>query len=596
MRRGMSATRLRIVLLLVAAIVSVFAARLMQLQGLDPKAYAAKAAAAGFQGLVTESLPAERGEIVDRTGAPLADSVNGEMLVADPVETRRYAGRIATILADRLGADYFDMLSALTARNTRFQYLVRRVPATQADAVLAQINQLDPTTGYVGVSTRRDPIRDYPSHDIAANLLGFLNNEGDPSGGMELAFNRQLAGHDGSQTFEVGAGHRIPLGENTVTPPRNGRTLKLTIDRDVQWYTQRVLRNAVLGAQADSGSAVVLDTQTGDILGLADFPTYDADKPGTAKSSDLGAASLSNVYEPGSVQKVVTVSSLLDAHKVTPLTQISVPPLLKVADRSIHDWFPHGHIDLTMTGVIAKSSNIGTIIAAQQFSHQQLYDRLRAFGLGVPLSLGLGGVSAGIVPAWQTWSNVSQANIAFGQGLAVNAVQMAAAVNTVANGGMYVTPSLISGATRNDAGQLVGSATSARHRAISPQAAATMAHMMEMVTNKNTGTAPGAMVPGYRVAGKTGTAQRVGAKCGCYDGTFTVSFAGFAPADKPRFTVYVVVQNPRNGGGGGSVGGPAFEKIMSYLLSKYAVPPTGTPAPNLPIYWGSDASLNHSGG
>jgi cell division protein FtsI (penicillin-binding protein 3) len=251
----------------------------------------------------------------------------------------------------------------------------------------------------------------------------------------------------------------------------------------------------------------------------------------------------------------------------------------------IHDYFPHGKLHLTLTGVIAKSSNIGTVLAANQFSHRQLYDYLRRFGLGARTGIGVHGESAGVLNDWRTWSQINQDTIAFGQGLAVNAVQMAAAVNVVANGGVYVKPSLIEGQARTSGGDLVGSATTTEHRVISARAAKLTASMMEAVTNPDTGTAGVAAIDGYRVAGKTGTAQRVGKRCGCYDGTFTVSFAGFAPADAPRFLVYVVVQDPKNGGGGGSVGGPAFRKIMSYLLTKYAVPPTGRTAPTPRIEW-----------
>jgi cell division protein FtsI (penicillin-binding protein 3) len=190
-----------------------------------------------------------------------------------------------------------------------------------------------------------------------------------------------------------------------------------------------------------------------------------------------------------------------------------------------------------------------------------------------------------VLPKWKTWSQINQDTIAFGQGVAVNAVQMAAAVNTIANGGVYVQPSLIKGHAMTSAGEVVGSDTSTRHRVISESAAKQTTSMMEAVTDAEEGTAPGAGILGYRVAGKTGTAQRVGEGCGCYDGTFTVSFAGFAPADDPRFLVYVVVQDPKNGGGGGSVGGPAFHKIMAHLLSKYAVPPTGSVAPRPHIEW-----------
>ena len=578
MLRGSSLLRLRVGFVLISMVISVFAVRLFQIQGVDAATYVAKS---HDEGVVTVSLPAERGQITDRNGVPLATSVDGLMIVADPTLTKRHASQIATIIARRLHLDYFDLLQRLSQPHTHFQYIARRVPSTQATAV---VNTLA-AQGYDGLYTRRDPLRSYPAQDVAANLVGFMNDEGNPSEGAELMFDAMLRGRHGTESYETGGGNRIPLGNNTSVAPRSGKNLTLTIDRDVQWYTQRVLRSAVQGANGDSGSAVVMDTHTGQLLALADYPTFDANQPSLSPESDLGSRALRGVYEPGSVEKVLTASSLIDAGKITPQTKIVVPAQIRSNDRVIRDYFPHGRLKLTLTGVIAKSSNIGTVEAGRKFTPRELYGYLRKFGLGSATNLGVPAESAGVLPNWRSWSQINQDTIAFGQGVAVNAVQMAAAVNTIANGGVYVSPSLIDGEARTSAGQLVGSDLATTHRVVSKRAAAETARMMEMVVDPSVGTAPDAGIPGYRVAGKTGTAQRVGSTCKCYDGTFTVSFAGFAPADKPRFLVYVVVQNPRNGGGGGSVGGPAFQKIMSYLLERYAVPPTGSKSPHDPLEW-----------
>ncbi|MGN6576642.1 MAG: peptidoglycan D,D-transpeptidase FtsI family protein [Nocardioides sp.] len=577
-RRGASLLRLRVGFIVIAMVVSVFAARLFQLQGVDAQAYVARAQQ---EGVVTVTLPATRGTINDRNGVPLAESVDGLMLVADPTMTRDHASEIATIIARKLSVDYFDLLARLRKPDTQFQYLARRVPSTLARSVLAEVE----AKGYKGVDVRRDPVRDYPAKDVAANLIGFMNAQGDAAEGAELMFDTTLSGVDGSATYETGGGNRIPLGENNVTPPRSGKDVSLTIDRDVQWYTQRVLRTTVQGASGDSGAAVVMDTRTGELLALADYPTYDSNQPTLSPEADLGSRALRDVYEPGSVEKVLTASSLIDAGKVTPDTKITVPPVLPRSDRVIHDYFVHPKLHLTLTGVIAKSSNIGTVLAADQMKSKQLYGYLRDFGLGSRTGVGVHGESPGVLPNWKNWRPINKDTISFGQGVAVNALQMAAAVNTIANGGVYVQPSLVKGRATTSGGETVGSDLSNRHRVISERAARQTTSMMEAVTDAEEGTAPSAGIPGYRVAGKTGTAQRVGAECGCYDGTFTVSFAGFAPADDPRFMVYVVVQNPRNGGGGGSVGGPAFRKIMTHLLQKYAVPPTGSVAPRPHIEW-----------
>ncbi len=573
--------RLRVGFLVVAMIVSVFAARLFQLQGIDAQTYAAKAAANQASGLVTEVLPADRGSVTDRNGVRLAESVDGKMIVADPTVTAENAHEIARLVADRLDVDYFEVLDRLRKPDTQFQYIARRVPSTQADEVVAAIE----AKGYKGIDTRRDPLRNYPAGDLASNLIGFMNDAGDPGEGAELMFDDLLAGVDGSATYEEGGGNRIPLGDNNVVEPKSGTDLMLTIDRDVQWYAQRVLRSAVDGANGDSGVAIAMDTRTGELLALADYPSYDSNDPTDSPKRDLGSRATRNVYEPGSVEKVLTAAALIDAGKVTPRTQIEVPPQLEIADRVINDYFDHGLIRLTLAGVIAKSSNIGTVRAAEQFTPRELYDYLRAFGLGSSTGLGVKGESAGVLPHWRDWGEINQATISFGQGVAVTALQMAAAVNAIANGGVYVAPSLVKGTAETSQGDVVGSDTSTRHRVVSRRAARLTTEMMEMVTDPDEGTAPLAGISGYRVAGKTGTAQRVGKDCGCYDGTFTVSFSGFAPADDPRFLVYVVVQNPRNGGGGGSVGAPAFRKIMSHLLQKYGVPPTGSKAPTIPLTW-----------
>ncbi|GAB2757995.1 peptidoglycan D,D-transpeptidase FtsI family protein [Nocardioides pakistanensis] len=578
--RGTSLLRLRVGLILIAMVVSVFAARLFQLQGIDAKAYAARAEAVGLQ---TVTLPATRGAIRDRNGEPLAESADGLMLVADPSLTADDAQEIAKIVAARIDVDYFDVLERLRKPDSRFQYLARRVPAAEARAVVEELDD----AGFEGVDTERDPVRSYPAGDVAANILGFMGADGNALQGFELLFDEVLSGKDGSATYETGGsgGQRLPLGENNVVEPVDGSDLTLTIDRDVQWYTQRVLRQAVQGAGGESGAAVVLDSRTGEVLALADHPTFDANAPTLSPERDLGMRSLFDVYEPGSVEKVLTAAALVDAGKLTPDTRITVPAKLHRQDRVIGDYWDHGRLRLTLTGVIAKSSNIGTVLAADEFTPKELYGYLARFGLGAKSGVGIPGEARGLLPWWKNWSQINQDTISFGQGVSVNALQMAAAVNAVANDGVLVEPSLVKGRATTSQGATVGSDVVSSRRVISPRAARLTAEMMEAVTDPEEGTAPSAAIEGYRVAGKTGTAQRVGEECGCYDGTFTVSFAGFAPADDPRFLVYVVVQDPKNGGGGGSVGGPAFRKIMTYLLRKYAVPPTGAPAPDNPVEW-----------
>ena len=583
--RGSSLLRLRVGFLLIAMVVSVFAVRLFQLQGLDAATYAEKARAVGA---VQEILPAVRGAITDRNGVPLAQSLDGSMIVADPTKTKDDAAAIAAILQERLGLDYIKAVQNLSWPDTRFRYIARRIPTTQAEGLVDELTEL----GYRGLDTRRDPVRTYPAKDVAANILGYVNAKGEAAGGAEQLFDDLLSGEDGSATYDVGGGNRIPLGDNSVTQPVDGEDLTLTIDRDLQWYTQRVLRQTVEDAGAESGVAVVLDSSTGEVLALADDPTYDPNEAVQRELDKLASRAFRDVYEPGSVQKVITAAALIDAGLVDPLTEFTVPEVLPSSDRLIRDYFPHDTLRLTLAGVVAKSSNIGTVLAAREMGSNRYYRYLRAFGLGQRTGIPGYAESAGLLSAPGTWIDIVRDNISFGQGLAVNAVQMAAAVNVIANGGVYVQPSLVMGEATAIDGTVTGSDVAEQRRVISESAARLTRDMMEMVVDPEQGTAPSARIEGYRVAGKTGTAQMINANCGCYDGElFTLSFAGFAPADDPRFTVYVVVHKPTNGGGGGSTGGPAFRKIMSYLLQRYAVPPSGSQPPVLPIEWGRPQAI-----
>ena len=582
--RGSVTFRLRVGLLVIAVVLSVFAGRLVQLQGLDPHSYAAMAAA---EGTVTLTIPATRGDILDRNGEPLADSVEGLMIVADPQLTAPQAPALAKLLSRRLDLDYFTTLQRLRARESRFQYVARQVPASTAMAVVSDATE----AGFPGLDTQEDPIRTYPAKDVAANLVGFLGeptNKGKavPLAGFEDTFDSWLAGHDGQTRYEVGGGNRLPLGESTLEQPRDGRDLRTTIDADLQWYVQRVLRDTVRSAGGASGMAIVMDTHSGEVLAMADDPTFDASSPLTTPDESLFASrAATDVYEPGSVEKVLTASALIDAGHVTMRTRFDVPPQLERQDRVIGDWFDHGDLKMTLAGIIAQSSNIGTVLAADRFDRGELRRYLGEFGLGRRTGAGVGGESPGILPRGTDWTSQVGDRIAFGQSVSVNALQMTAAVNTIANSGVRVDPSLVEGAARADSGRMIGTDEATSRRVVSDEAARETSLMMERVVDPDAGVAPGAAIPGYRVAGKTGTAQRVSPDCGCYDGSTTVSFAGFAPADDPRFTVYVAVQEPRAGSGGGSVAGPAFAKMMGFTLRRYGVPPTGTRPSRVPVTW-----------
>jgi cell division protein FtsI (penicillin-binding protein 3) len=562
------------VLLLV--VLTLFAGRLVQIQGIEAYAYTEKADR--LDGATEVVLSAPRGKITDRDGTPLARTVDAHRLVTDPTMVND-APAVAAVLSQQLDLSYFDLLSALRAPDSRYEFLARRVLPGKVKAVMGELDRRDLT----GVYVENDPLRSYPAGDVASNVLGFVGTDGQGLAGLEFALDDKLSGQDGHATYMTdAAGTRIPLAESSVDQPEPGMGVRLTIDRDLQWYTQRRLKQAVQQTGSQSGSAVVMDVRTGELLALGDYPTFDSNTPLDAASESYGSPSVQNVYEPGSVQKSLTAAALIDAGLVTPRTKITVPPLLHRNGESIKDWFPHGTLRLTMAGVISQSSNIGTVLAAEQMSSQRLRGYLSRFGLGGRTGLALKGESAGLLPPAEDWMQLTHDTIAFGQGLSVTAVQMASALSTIANDGVRIEPTLVKGYV-DGGGDVKPGPPPDRQRVVSASAAHQVTKMMEMVTAPH-GTAPTAAIPGYRVAGKTGTAQRVDPETGGYNG-YTISFGGFAPADEPRFLTYVVLHDPSSGDGGGSAGGPVFHDVTSYALQKYAVPPTGSRPPKLPVRW-----------
>jgi len=561
----------------VAFVLSLFAARLIQLQGIDENDYAAMARATGAQ---TVTLEAPRAAIYDRFGVKLAETVDAAKLIADPTFTHGHATEIASVLHRRFGADYLDMVAMLRRPGTRYVELARHLSPQVASGTVDQLNRL----GLPGVYSAHDTLRVYPAGDVAASIVGFVKDDGTGGAGVEHALDSELAGTDGSATYQVENGQILPLASSTVVEPKEGTGVRLTLDEDLQFLAQRRLAQAVKGAAADSGVAVVMDARTSQVLALADYPTFNANQP-PSNMKLWHSAGVYDAYEPGSVQKVLTFSALVDGGYVTPSTKVVVPPVLPVAnDKPINDYFYHGTLHLTSAGVVALSSNIGTVRSAAAMPNRELYSYLRAFGLGTAPDIGLSGMSPGTLGDPDTWTPRTRDTIDFGQSVSVTALQMATAISAVANGGEYVAPSLIAGTQSSD-GRFTPAPAPERHRVISRAAAHSVTRMMETVVGPD-GTAPLGAIRGYSVAGKTGTAQRVNPTCRCYDGSKTVSFAGFAPANAPRFVVYVVIQNPRvSGAGGGGTAGPVFHDLMVSALQKYGVPPTGKREPFLPTTW-----------
>lgn len=326
-----------------------------------------------------------------------------------------------------------------------------------------------------------------------------------------------------------------------------------------------------------------MDPRNGQILAMATAPTFDPATYYKARPADLGDRVVQEGFEPGSTSKVITAAAAMEAGNVTPSTPFTVPDHVRRFDRTFNDSESHAPEHLTFGGVLARSSNVGTILASERITSTELYQYMRAFGYGEKTGVGLPGESPGILKPVNQWWGTDRYSIAFGQSVSVNALQTASVYATIANGGVRVTPNLIAGTT-DEKGAFTPSARPPSRRVIKQSTAGELTRMLEGVTTKD-GTAPLAQIPGYRVAGKTGTAQKVNPRCGCYTGGgYTSTFVGFAPADSPQLVVEVVLQKPQKGYYGGQVAAPVFKNVMSFALQSRRIPPTGSKSPKIRIY------------
>lgn len=567
-----SSRRLRAALAVLAILLSVFAARLVQIQGLDASAYAAEAEAARLRHV---TLPAVRGTITDRNGVALATSVDAVNITADQVLLAEEAGvrPVARALAPVLGVQLGALERRLTG-DSRFVYVAKKVPPR----VWRQVRKLE-VPGYgslPGIFGERTSRRVYPGSSLAANLVGFVGSDGSGLGGLEYAYDELLAGRPGRATYELSAGgRRLPSGNSFEREAVPGTDLRLTIDRDIQFVAQRAIRKAVASTGSESGTVLVLDPRTGELLAMATAPTFDPNRPGKARPVDLGNRPVTEPFEPGSTGKVLTAAALIEEGVVGPATSFRVPNRLVRVDKSFKDFEDHPTLQLTYAGTLAKSSNIGTILAAERLgSLKRLHPYLSRFGIGRKTGLGLPGESAGSLLPPDDWSATTGYTMSFGQGYSVNTVTMASAIGAIANDGVRVAPRVVAATTGPD-GSVRQAGVPRTRRVVSAATARTVRSMMEMVTLDG-GTAPLAAIPGYRVGGKTGTAQRYDPACGCYRG-YTMSFIGMAPVDDPGVLVAVTLQAPRTALGGGFNAGPVFREVASFALETLRIPPTGTP-------------------
>ncbi|MEV6983171.1 penicillin-binding protein 2 [Sphaerisporangium sp. NPDC051017] len=559
----------------IAVVLSLFAGRLLQLQGLDSKVFQAKAASNRVR---EEPLPARRGSITDINGDELAVTVEAREIVADPsMVPAGQREQVAALLAPYLGVPKEDIAAKLALAKTQYALLARDVSIGVAKTVL----ELKIGGKKIpGLFAKPQYQRLYPGNDLAGGVVGFVGDEGGGLAGIEQTYDKLLGGKDGSQTIEKGAaGQRIPMTRTTREEPVAGKGVRLTIDRDVQWAAQQAIARQVKESGARSGSVIVMDVPTGQVVAMANAPEVNLNKWESLPPADLGNRAVSEIFEPGSTNKVITAAAALEAGAVRPETVFEVKDKYQCADRLLSDAHPHGPEHLTFTGIMAESSNVGTLMAAEKVGDQALYNMLKSFGFGARTGGGFYGEEAGLLPKRETWSGSQRCTIAFGQGVSVTALQMASVYQTIANGGVRITPQIVAG-TVDGHGRLVPAPPGKRTRVISARTATDISRMLEAAVNADGSTGSLAAIKGYRVAGKTGTAMRYDENCRGYCG-YTATFVGFTPADAPRLVALAVVQAPKNGHFGGEIAAPVFKEVMTFALKTRKIPPTGTTAPSV---------------
>lgn len=577
------------ILVMVAAAFLAIGAKLVVIQGVDSSRYAAAGAS---EWVHTVTLPAERGAILDRNGNELAMSVPQTTIYADPHQVNDPNAEAAA-LAPVLGISEANLDEALT-RNSSFVYLAHTVP----DATASSVAKLD----LAGIYSLKEPKRFYPAGQLAAPLLGTVGTEGTGLGGLEYAYNSLLTGKPGKSVEQMDPqGRQIPGGLEQYQAPLAGQDLVLSIDEPLQYEAEQALAQAIVAARAKGGIAILMDSKTGEILADAQLtmPAAGSKQPPAVPVSipappDAGAAAptgpqpqpveapsasaFTRVYEPGSVNKLITISAALQTGVIVPSDVFAIPNTFSVAGTTFKDAENHPTEHWTVTDILANSSNIGTIQIAQKLGKANLLHYIHSYGLGSVTDVKFPGESAGLLPTY--WSGTSIADVPIGQGIAVTAMQMISAYNTVANSGVYVAPRLVD-ATIDAAGKEHWIASQPTHRVVSTTVADEMRTMLDEVVRVGTGTA--ANLDPYTVAGKTGTALVPSPTGGYEAGHYVASFAGFVPAEDPRITGMVVIDDTPDYGAAASA--PTFATIARDALHELGIPPMPKlpPAPGVPL-------------
>lgn len=565
------------------------ALRLVWVQGFD---LSGRAASAENARLRQERLPALRGEIVDRTGAVMARSIQRydiavdqtlvqDIIMRNPDGTTRTVSVLETIqnLADILHISDDDVRDALDG-DANFQYLFRSATPEQWNAV----RELQ--LGYVTA----EPVsqRSYPNGQLGGSVVGFMGGDGDALAGIELSQNDVLSGEDGSRTFEISAdGVRIPVAPQDEVSAVDGGSVQLTIDRDVQYYAQEAVAARVKELDAEWGTAVVLRVSDGQVLALADSTMVDPNEPGrTENEGDYSPRAVAAAVEPGSTEKTLTASAAIEEGKAEPLSEVPVPAELTIDGQTFTDSFNHGAEDRTFAGIVADSMNTGTVEVGSRLSPEQRHTWLKNFGIGDLTGIEIPGETMGLLADWTAWDTRQQYTVLFGHGLSQSPLRTATIYQTVANDGVLVEPRVVL-STTDATGNTTQAPTPEPRRVISSETAAQVLEIMETVVT--VGGAPDAAVEGYRVGGKSGTAEAPGDQGG-YDG-YTTSFVGMAPMEDPQYVVAVTLQRPK--GDVRTIGASGvFSRIMGDVLKHYGVSPSTTEPVALDKFFGKDADRN----
>jgi len=541
--------------LLVALFAAVFTVALLRAGWLQAVRAHALGNLATNQHRETITVPPHRGTIYDRRGVELAVGSRATTVYANPRQIRDPQAA-ARAVEETLGLEADKVYPLLADRSRGFVYVER-----QADPGLAQALQ---DRHIAGFGFYAEEHREYPQKRVGASVLGYAGVDKTGLAGLEKELDKTLTGTRGEKTIV-----KDPFGRTLEVvdskPGSDGKNVYLTIDHSIQGQVERVLEETRARWAAKSATAVVMDPRTGGLLALAVDPGYDANRYADVPPDRQRNRAVTDTYEPGSTFKIVTISGVLESGLVTPSTKFTLPYSIQVADRKIHDAEPRGTETMTTDQILSRSSNVGVVTIAEAFGRDRISEWIRRFGFGRPTGIDFPGESKGIVLPPDRWSGSTIGNVPIGQGIAVTPLQMITAYGAIANKGVWIEPHLV------DRVEGEKPVEAERRRILSTKTADEVRHMLREVVEEGSGTA--AQVPGYRIAGKTGTAAKPDASGGYSTSAYVASFVGFVPAKNPQLVILVTVDEPRGAIWGGVVAAPAFAEIAKFALQYLEIPP-----------------------